>query len=261
MYRWVMIVGLVLAGPVWAGCFSSVTTEGLTSVVVSKVYDGDTVKLTDGRKIRILNINTPELGRDGGVDDAFARHATEHTRKWLNAREKIYLLFDVERKDRYGRWLAHVLDSTGESLAESLLRQGLASPLAVPPNLAQAECYFALAKQPKRENIGVWAATPFVEVTQLSRPGFQRVRGVVSKISQTRAGDYWLELQGQLAIQVRKQDLVYFNDFPSGFEVASKIEVEGWVVDRSGSSELMRKGFAPWKLQVRTPYALTVINN
>ena len=258
MRVWVLLCTLLLACEVWPSCFSLDTVKGLEPVKVARIYDGDTVQLVDGRKVRLLNINTPELDHKGGADQAYAREATEQVKRWLNSRDQLFLVFDLERKDRYGRWLAHLLDAKGQSLAENLLAKGLAVPLAVPPNLAQAACYFSAASGPKDEKLGVWSANQVIAARQLSRAGFQRVSGKVSKITKTRAGDYWLELDGVLAIQVKKQDLGFFNDFPSGFVVASQVEVEGWVVDRSNTSDHLQKGYAPWKLQVRTPYAIRV---
>ncbi|BFM13028.1 thermonuclease family protein [Simiduia litorea] len=253
-----LLLYLLLVGEVWAGCFTSAAVVGLDAVKVTRVYDGDTVQLVDGRKVRLLNINAPELDHKGDGDHAFAREATAYVTHWLRARDDVFLVFDRERKDRYGRWLAHLLDGSGRSLAEDLLAQGLAMPLAVPPNLAQAACYFSVAAGSKSAKLGVWSTNPAIAAGKLSRSGFQRVSGTVSKITKTRAGDYWLELDGVLAIQVKKQDLGFFNDFPSGFSVASQVEVEGWVVDRSNTSDHLQKGYAPWKLQVRTPYAIRV---
>ena len=36
------------------------------AVVVKQVIDGDTVRLADGRSLRLFGVNTPELGRRGG---------------------------------------------------------------------------------------------------------------------------------------------------------------------------------------------------
>ncbi|MDN3637300.1 thermonuclease family protein [Simiduia curdlanivorans] len=253
-----LLAGEALASEVWPSCFAPDIVKGLEPVEVARVYDGDTVQLVDGRKVRLLNINTPELDHKGGVDQAYAREATEQARQWLNSRDRLFLVFDREHQDRYGRWLAHLLDGKGQSLAEHLLIKGLAVPLAVPPNLAHAACYFNLASEPKAGKVGVWAANQAIAARHLSRAGFQRVSGKVSKITKTRAGDYWLELDGVLAIQIKKHDLEYFDDFPAGFDVANQIEVEGWVVDRSNTSDHLQKGYTPWKLQVRTPYALRV---
>lgn len=45
------------------------------SARVEHVYDGDTVRLADGRKVRLIGVNTPELGREGRADESHARAA------------------------------------------------------------------------------------------------------------------------------------------------------------------------------------------
>src|SRR5471032_1000981 len=46
--------------------------SGLTSVAVQRVVDGDTLRLSDGRSVRMIGLNTPELGRQGRTDEPFA---------------------------------------------------------------------------------------------------------------------------------------------------------------------------------------------
>src|SRR3569623_1784992 len=44
-------------------------------VTVDRVYDGDTVRLNDGRHLRLIGLDTPELGRDGAADQPLAAGA------------------------------------------------------------------------------------------------------------------------------------------------------------------------------------------
>lgn len=67
-----------------------------TSTVVS-VHDGDTLTLTTGEKVRLADLNAPELG-DAGADEA-----TEYLRSLVN-KKTVYL--DVDDKyqtDAFGR--------------------------------------------------------------------------------------------------------------------------------------------------------------
>jgi hypothetical protein len=41
---------------------------GLSSVAVQRVVDGDTLRLSDGRSVRMIGLNTPELGKQGRSD-------------------------------------------------------------------------------------------------------------------------------------------------------------------------------------------------
>ncbi|MGZ4981330.1 MAG: thermonuclease family protein [Methylobacter sp.] len=74
---------------------------------VKTVYDGDTVVLEDGRKIRLLGINTPEVQHRGKLADA----GGDEAKQWLTDKlknTKVRLEAGVEKTDKYGRTLAHL---------------------------------------------------------------------------------------------------------------------------------------------------------
>lgn len=87
---------------------------------VIKVYDGDTIKIQNGKHIRLLGIDTPELNQSdklardakrAGVSPRWIQSrgllASQFTNK-LAAGKPVRLEFDIERQDRYGRLLAYV---------------------------------------------------------------------------------------------------------------------------------------------------------
>ena len=45
--------------------------------VVARCFDGDTLKLTDRRVVRLAGIDTPELGRDNRKPQFYAREARQ----------------------------------------------------------------------------------------------------------------------------------------------------------------------------------------
>ena len=57
----------------------------LPLVGVAKVVDGDTLRLVDGRSVRLIGINTPELGRDGRKAEPFAVAAQRRLRALVEA--------------------------------------------------------------------------------------------------------------------------------------------------------------------------------
>ena len=57
-----VLVAFLLLGAAIPPLFAGFGTETAT---VRHVVDGDSVILTDGRQIRLIGINAPELGRDG----------------------------------------------------------------------------------------------------------------------------------------------------------------------------------------------------
>lgn len=92
--------------------------------LVARVIDGDTLVLTGGTRVRLLGIDTPEVG------EPWAEEATRSLQKM--AMGKMVTLKECARKDPYGRTLA-VLQRGGVNINISLLKEGLAVPLLIPP--------------------------------------------------------------------------------------------------------------------------------
>jgi endonuclease YncB( thermonuclease family) len=85
------------------------------------VVDGDTFWLA-GEKIRIADIDTPEMNGECASEKEMARQARDRLRVLLNRGE-----FAVHREgeDRYGRTLA-VVTIDGRSVGDALVSEGLA---------------------------------------------------------------------------------------------------------------------------------------
>lgn len=91
---------------------------------VARVIDGDTLLLTDGARVRLMGVDTPETVRPHTPVQPFGPEATAFTRAFIGDRP-IELRFDRERVDRHGRFLAYVFVD-GRMLNEELVRAGLA---------------------------------------------------------------------------------------------------------------------------------------
>lgn len=76
----------------------------------------------------------------------------------LALRHTVYLAWDVERVDRYGRSLAVIYPGAGSqaSLNEALLKAGVVKTLFFPPNLAYAKRFRAAQKEARRARVGLW---------------------------------------------------------------------------------------------------------
>src|SRR3546814_12589758 len=91
--------------------------------------------LVDGRSVRLIGINTPELGRDGRKAEPFALAARRRLQALVQASDgRVGLVLGQERHDRYGRTLAHAYDAQGRNLEAVLLADGLGFMVAVAPN-------------------------------------------------------------------------------------------------------------------------------
>lgn len=100
---------------------------GAVSVDVSRIQfdDGDTF-LLDGKPIRVLGIDTPEVAEpDVGIfeDQPYGREAADSTQALITRAGGVELAYDG--RDKYQRRLAHVFVD-GELLAVKLLGYGLA---------------------------------------------------------------------------------------------------------------------------------------
>ena len=102
MKKW--LVAVAATALVGTGVMVADVMRGNTTVVL--VIDGDTIDVSvkgETKRVRLLNIDTPELGRDGVSDECLAREAKARLEELLPAGTKVSLEYDVERQDRYGR--------------------------------------------------------------------------------------------------------------------------------------------------------------
>lgn len=110
--------------------------------VVVRVVDGDTVdvRVAGGvRRVRVLNIDTPETVDPNGVPECLGEEATAFTESKLAPGSSIDLKYDKERKDRYGRTLAHVVLADGHLLSTEIAKAGLGVPTVVGTNNARID--------------------------------------------------------------------------------------------------------------------------
>lgn len=98
-----------------------------TAYKVLKVIDGDTVKLNYNGKatnFRLIGVDTPETAHSNKSIEVVGKKASEFTRNLLLG-ESVYLRFDVERKDMYGRHLAYLYRAPdGLFVNLEIVRQG-----------------------------------------------------------------------------------------------------------------------------------------
>ena len=120
---------LIIAGlQAWRGCSAeqAVVPENLPAgeYPLRRVVDGDTLLLRDGRRVRLMGVDTPETVKEDTPVQPWGPEATQFTREFT-AGGNLRLQFDRERLDQYGRYLAYVWVGD-RMLNEELLRAGLA---------------------------------------------------------------------------------------------------------------------------------------
>ena len=122
---------------------------------VRRVADGDTIELADGRLVRYLGIDAPEIHHEAGTAQPFGFEARTRNREWIGSR-RVRLEFDAERLDLYGRTLAYVFLPDGSLLNETLLDEGLAFCLAKTPNVKYEERLLRAQRRAMESRRGIW---------------------------------------------------------------------------------------------------------
>ncbi len=135
----------------------AVSTAGgeTTWVRVKWVADGDTVVLQDGRHVRYIGVDCPEIDHANHRAAPLGYEARALNRKLTEGWE-LRLVFDRDRFDRYGRTLAYVYRRDGLFINAELLEKGYAWVLYRHPNAAQAQSLLAVQRAAMQKGRGLW---------------------------------------------------------------------------------------------------------
>ena len=206
-----------------------------TDADVLHVIDGDTLLVSDAGKIRLIGIDTPEVGRDGASSEPLADLARE-TLSQLIAQSGGAVRFTSgkEVRDRYQRRLAHVYDQDGRNLSEELLRRGLAYLAIIPPNDRFSDCYLKAETEARARHRGLWRA-PALQALRLTRDatGFERIAGRVERVRRTERVT-WIEMEGGLQLRILSEDLQRFDPTLVASLPGGQIEIRGWLYRHRG---------------------------
>ncbi|HYE35221.1 thermonuclease family protein [Methylocaldum sp.] len=219
--------------------------------VVKRVFDGDTVLLNNGEKVRLLGINTPEvdsprkIGEPGG----------EEAKLWLQQRlsgRTVRLEQDGELRDKYQRLLAHVFTASGQHINLALVEAGLAFVDIHPPNLKYTQALTQAENRAEQARRGIWGMTDYrpkpVEAL-IARPmlrGWQRLTGVPSAIIASKRY-LRLKFSDRFEVHIERENLNLFP--PLENYLHRNIEVRGWLSRRRGD----------YSIFVRHPSALVAL--
>ena len=126
----------------------------LEAVTVERVVDGDTFKLTDGRRVRLIGINTPESTKRM---EEYGKEASQYTTSKLTGKQ-IWIQKDISETDRYDRllrivWLSIPTNDMDESeirgkmLNADLVLNGYAEPSTFPPDVKYSDYFIKFARE------------------------------------------------------------------------------------------------------------------
>jgi micrococcal nuclease len=132
-----------------------------TTFRIDHVTDGDTVVLRNGQKVRLVQIDTPEVYFGG---ECYGKQAYATTDRLLPPGTRVWLLPEpaTDRVDQYGRLLRYVVRTRdGLNVNFRLVALGAAAPyFYMGRRGAGADQLEARAKRAMVQNVGLWGACP-----------------------------------------------------------------------------------------------------
>ena len=135
-------------------------------MTVEHVHDGDTLFLradqpnalvatTDAVKVRLLGIDTPEVGDRA---ECFGDQATAQLRTLLPDGSRTWITADQDPVDQYGRSLFYLWTEDGRFVNYELVAAGAAESLMIAPNDAHYPLLRAAEDAAAAAGTGMWGA-------------------------------------------------------------------------------------------------------
>jgi len=135
--------------------FSVQETLAESWYIVRWVDDGDSIVLQDGRHIRYIGINAPEIQHADQNAELFGYKA-KAINKELVFQKKVRLEYDREKKDRYGRTLSYLYLPDGLFLNAEMIVQGAAFHLYLRPNTKFTSLLIEKQREAMLAGRGLW---------------------------------------------------------------------------------------------------------
>jgi micrococcal nuclease len=150
-----LAVALAVLSSALSGCLTPGANDGL--VLVTRVVDGDTVVIEDGRRVRYIGVDTPERGED------FYEEARQLNRRLVEGK-RVRLERDLSDTDRFDRLLRYVY--AGDTFVNAaLVEAGVARARSYPPDVRYQAILEGAEGQAREERKGIWQSP-----RQLGRP-------------------------------------------------------------------------------------------
>jgi micrococcal nuclease len=124
-----IFVPIAMTVATFAACSGGDDGAGGETATVGRVIDGDTIELTDMRRVRYLMIDTPESTTE---TECYGPEAKQFNMSLVDGKD-ISMVFDVVREDQFGRLLAYV-SVDGVEINPVIVERGYACVLHIPPN-------------------------------------------------------------------------------------------------------------------------------
>jgi micrococcal nuclease len=232
--------------PTYAACVLS----ELEAATVAEIIDGETLKLGDGRIVRLIGAKAPAAPLGWRGDDPWP--LVEESKQALDklaSGKQVELRYGGRRSDRYDHLLAEVF-VMGEGgpiwLQEELVSEGLARVYSFPDNRACIAELLARESEARAKRLGVWGSSAYRiqsadDVDRLGRltQSYQLVEGTVAKVGEgggriyLNFGNDW---RSDFTVSVERKDVPKFTAANLDLKRlgGKRIRARGWIEWRNG---------------------------
>ncbi len=202
---------------------------------VAEVIDGDTVRLTDHRQVRLVGTQAPKLslGRQNFVDWPLASESRAALEK-LVLGKKVGLGYGGLKIDRNGRTLAHLyVDATW--LQGAMVSEGMARVYTWPDNRSCIDELLAREHEARAATRGIWAL-PYYRIRKPDELAhevdtFQLVEGKVLSAAEVRGRvflNFGADYKSDFTVTIAPEDAKRFTFDPRAL-TGKIIRVRGWI--------------------------------
>lgn len=213
---------------------STLDKNSIKSANIDWIADGDTIYTTTGEKLRLLQIDTPELNaskkHSNKPAEPFAQAAKKELANLIGKSNKIFWITDTISKDKYGRTLAFVFNDAGLLLNAQLVLTGFAHTFVLPPNQIYWQCIKESENLAHQEKRGIWSHAFFQSknVKQVkANQGWQLVKGKLTQIINSKKYR-WLVLDDSLWVGINRNDFKYFEKAQLNYQLGDSITLRGY---------------------------------
>jgi micrococcal nuclease len=155
-----LALGVLLSLAATAAAGARLPRSG-TSARIEYVVDGDTVQLTSGRRVRLVQIDTPEVYNS---PECYGEQASKITKRLLppGTAVRLYREPKTDAVDAYGRLLRYVFRARdGLDVNVQLVRVGAAAPYFYDYRRGRyASELVRLARRARARHLGLWGRCP-----------------------------------------------------------------------------------------------------
>jgi micrococcal nuclease len=235
-------------------CAPTLKQTDYTNIRVIDVVDGDTIRLANGKLLRYIGIDTPEIRLKKGNKFAYAPQPFALEAKKFNTKllinKMIKIEFDVQKEDQYGRLLGYCF--IGDTFINAqLVAEGYAVISTQPPNVKYANLLFAAQKEARQQKKGLWGAYETIDAKDASSyiNQIRTVRGKVASAHKTKRCiflNFGQNHKQDFTVVIFNNSFKYFSDEgidPVTYYRGKTIEVSGRIRYYNGPEVIVNTPF------------------